>query len=420
MISPGLSGASLRGKRAAVVLFSHYPADPRPRRSAETLVSQGVRVEVICLRHQGDDRRREVFNGVDILRVPIRRRRGGVVAYILEYLSFLAVSFAVLTARSFRQRFDLVHVHNMPDVLVFSALVPKALGAKVILDLHDPMPELMTCIFELQPTSLAVRLMRLLERWSIAFADLVLTPNLAFRRLFLGRTSHPDKVRIIMNSPDEEIFAYRPFVERERAPDQSFVIMYHGSILERNGLDVAIEAVEAARHSLPGIELRIYGGATPFLGHVMARAHELGLQGTVRYLGARRLEDIVSAIDDCDMGVIPNRRSAFTDNNMPTRIFECLSRGKAVIAPRTPGILDYFGDDALLFFEPGDPADLARTILSAYRDLDAVARVVRRGQAVYLANRWSLERDRLIDLVQRLYGGPAAGAALARRRWPEQ
>jgi hypothetical protein len=37
----------------------------------------------------------------------------------------------------------------MPDVLVFSSLVPKLLGAKVVLDLHDPMPELMEAIFNL-------------------------------------------------------------------------------------------------------------------------------------------------------------------------------------------------------------------------------------------------------------------------------
>ena len=40
----------------------------------------------------------------------------------------------------------------MPDMLILSALVPKLLGAKVILDLHDPMPELMQAIFGLQET----------------------------------------------------------------------------------------------------------------------------------------------------------------------------------------------------------------------------------------------------------------------------
>jgi glycosyltransferase involved in cell wall biosynthesis len=372
-----------------------------------------MQVELICLRERPDEPRRQRFNGVDILRLPIRRRRGGVLAYLLEYCSFLVASTVILAARSVRRRYDLVHVHNMPDILVFSALVPKALGAKVILDLHDPMPELMTCIFDLPPTSRAVRLMRLLERWSIAFADMVLTPNLAFKRLFAGRTSRGDRVHIVMNAPDEAIFTYRPSADRERTSTRPFVVMYHGSILERNGLDVALEAVAVARRSLPTIELRIYGGSTPFLDRVMARARELGLGDAVHYFGGRPLEDIVAAIDECDLGVIPNRRSVFTDNNMPTRIFEYLCRGKAVIAPRTPGIRDYFGDDELLFFEPGDPADLSRAILAAYRDPGAVAQVVKRGQQIYLANRWNSERERLFGLVRSLFTRTAPGAALA-------
>ena len=74
-------------------------------------------------------------------------------------------------ARS-RRRYDLVYVHNMPDILVLSSLVPKALGAKVILDQHDPMPELMMTIFDLNETSRSVRLLRWLEKWSIARANL--------------------------------------------------------------------------------------------------------------------------------------------------------------------------------------------------------------------------------------------------------
>ena len=44
----------------------------------------------------------------------------------------------MLALRSLTRRYDLVHVHNMPDILVFAALVPKVFGAKVVLDLHDP------------------------------------------------------------------------------------------------------------------------------------------------------------------------------------------------------------------------------------------------------------------------------------------
>jgi hypothetical protein len=49
----------------------------------------------------------------------------------------------LLAFRSLTWRYNLVHVHNMPDVLVFEAFIPRVCGARVILDLHDPMPELM-------------------------------------------------------------------------------------------------------------------------------------------------------------------------------------------------------------------------------------------------------------------------------------
>jgi glycosyltransferase involved in cell wall biosynthesis len=190
--------------------------------------------------------------------------------------------------------------------------------------------------------------------------------------------------------------------------------MYHGSILERNGLDIAVEAVAAARAALPQIELRVYGEATTFLTRVLARARQLGLGDSVRYAGPKGLEDIVDAIDNCDVGIIPNRRSAFTDLNMPTRIFEYLSRGKPVIAPRTRGIQDYFGADALLFFNPGDPGDLARALVSAHRDPVSVTDAVKRGQDVYLAHRWSGERARLMAIVRDLVGALPRAAAEAR------
>ncbi len=45
----------------------------------------------------------------------------------------------VLTYRA--RRYDVVHVHNMPDFLVFAAFWPRAFARKVVLDVHDLMPE---------------------------------------------------------------------------------------------------------------------------------------------------------------------------------------------------------------------------------------------------------------------------------------
>ena len=145
----------LRGRRAAVLLFSHYPADPRPRRAAEALAAQGVNVDLICLRDGDVSRHIETYGNINVTRVRLKRHRGGKLGYVGQYAAFVLASFFYLASRSLTRRYDLVHVHNMPDVLVFAAIVPKLLGAKIILDLHDPMPELMQTIFKLPEKALA-------------------------------------------------------------------------------------------------------------------------------------------------------------------------------------------------------------------------------------------------------------------------
>jgi len=402
--SGGSDPARLRGKRVAVVVFSHYPSDPRPRRAAEGLVQLGMNVEVLCLKQDESEPRRELYNGVSIRRISLKRRRGGKFSYVFQYSAFLVISFIALAFRSLTRRYDLVHVHNMPDMLVFAALVPKVCGARVILDLHDPMPELMMTIYGLTPESFGVRLLKRFERWSISFADAVLTVNQACKKLFTGRGCPPEKVHVVMNSPDEGIFKYQdtPRILTKRTRTTPFAIMYHGSLVERHGLDIGVRALGIVRQTIPQVELRIYGQSTPFLEQVLNSVRGSSLEQSVRYLGPKTLEQIVEAIDECHVGIIPNRRSIFTEINTPTRIFEYLSRGKPVIAPAVPGIRDYFTDGQLVFFELGDANDLARKLEYVCLHPEEVEKTVKLGQAVYRDHRWSAERTKFTNLAGEL------------------
>jgi glycosyltransferase involved in cell wall biosynthesis len=105
------------------------------------------------------------------------------------------------------------------------------------------------------------------------------------------------------------------------------------------------------------------------------------------------------------VGIVPNHRNVFTDISTPTRIFEYLALGKPVIAPRAAGVQDYFGDDALVFFEPGDALDLAKGIEYVFRQPDEAARIVSRGQQVYLAHTWHREKQTLVNLAGELLNG---------------
>jgi glycosyltransferase involved in cell wall biosynthesis len=404
--------ASLRtrrlcGKRAAVLLFSHYPADPRPRRAAEALAAQGANIDLICLRDGDSEPAHETYGSINVTRIRLKRQRGGKLGYINQYGGFILTSFFYLASRSLTRRYNLVHVHNMPDVLVFSAIVPKLLRAKVILDLHDPMPELMQTIFKLPDDSFSVVMLKRLEKWSIRFADLVLTVNLACKKIYSSRSCQPHKIKVVINSPDDEVFRFKhggvwDVNGKNGNGSKPFVILYHGSLVHRNGFDLAVDSLEKVRETIPSVRLCVCGKRTSFFERVMESAHKRGLDGNVDYLGVRNLKGIVDAIEDCDLGIIPNHRNIFTEINTPTRIFEYLALAKPVIAPKTRGIQDYFGDNDLIFFELGNADDLARKIEFAFSHPAEVTETVKRGQLVYLSHTWSRERLSLLNSISEL------------------
>jgi glycosyltransferase involved in cell wall biosynthesis len=398
-LSPVRTGWRLAGKRTGMVVFSQYPADPRPRRAAEALLKEGMQIDLIC---EGDEKqpRREVLGQLEIIRIPIKHRRGGALSYAYQYFAFIFVSAAILAWRTLRRRYDLVYVHNMPDILVLCAFVPRLFGAKVILDQHDPMPELMRTIFGMEENSFAVRVIRRLEKWSIARANLVITVNVACKRIFSERSCRAEKIGVVMNSPDEEIFPYRAARSYPlRKLGEPVVLMYHGSLVERNGLELAVDALALIHKSIPAVELRVYGRSTPYLEQVMEKARNLGLDGKVHYLGSRSLEGLVHEIESADVGVIPNQRNTFTDINTPTRMFEYLALGKPVIAPSTQGIQDYFDPESLLYFESGNAQDLAEKIAYAATHPVEARELAERGQKVYRAHSWQQERETLVGLV---------------------
>ena len=397
----------LRGRRAAVLLFSHYPGDSRPRRAAEALAAQGVNIDLVCLREDDDQPAHETYGNINVRRVRLKRHRGGKLSYIAQYAAFLTSCFFYLGRRAFTHRYDLVHVHNMPDVLVFSAIVPKLLGAKIILDLHDPMPELMQTIFRLPEDSLSVRILKRLEKWSIRFADLVLTVNLACKKIYSSRSCEPGKIKVVINSPDDVVFPLQQVDVRHvngknRNGSDPFVILYHGSLVHRNGFDLALESLEKVRKTIPSVRLKVCGERTAFFEDVMKSAQQRGLDKNVDYLGRCNLTEIVEAIENCDLGIIPNHRNIFTEINTPTRIFEYLALGKPVIAPKTRGIQDYFSDNDLIYFNLGDADDLARKIEFVHSHPADAAETVKRGQTVYLSHTWSRERFTLLNSIGEL------------------
>jgi len=239
-----------------MVAYSFYESDNRVRRYAETLVNRGYDVDAIVLRREGQPSF-EVIRGVNVYRIQERvRDESGPFSYLRKLLTFFLRSAWVLTWRHRKARYDIIHVHSVPDFLVFVTIVPRLMGAKVILDIHDILPEFYASKFRVNDRSLTFRLLLLIEKLSAAFSNHVIIANHLWHVKLTQRSVQAEKCTAIINYPVPSIFSYRA---RTVAPNGDFVMCYPGTLNWHQGVDLAISALALLRDKAPNLKFLIIG-----------------------------------------------------------------------------------------------------------------------------------------------------------------
>lgn len=389
--------------RHCMVVFSHYPhSETRVQRQAEALVDHGYQVDVICLRKRGEAAR-AAHHGVTIHRVPMARvKRGSLVFLFFDYLVFFALACLKLAALHLRRRYHVVQVHNLPDFLVFAALLPKLMGARVILDLHDLMPEFYQGRFGRGSGRVIMALIRLQEKLACRFADHVITVSRHWRQALVQRGVPPDKCSVVMNLADLRIF--RPLVGADAlAPgNHAFRLLYHGTLAERYGLDLALLAVDRVRTQVPEVRLTIIGRGE-HLAALQRLADELQLRDRhVEFQPPVPAEQLPPLIAAADVGVVPYRDDVFTDSLLPTKLMEYAAMGLPSIVARTSAIADCFDDNMVQFFTPGSVDELAGCILALYRDRARLAHLSQGIRLFHQRHNWPSQSAEYVGLVDRL------------------
>jgi glycosyltransferase involved in cell wall biosynthesis len=392
-----------------MLTHSHYEEDPRVRREAESLVRAGVSVVVYGLRRPGEPRT-EVIDGVQLRRLDVQRHQGaGIAIYMAEYVAFLLRSLVAATRAHRHEHFRAIHVHTLPDFLVFAALPLKLVGVPVILDLHEAMPEFFRMRFggrigeEGLRARLAHRLLVLQERASVAFADAVLTVNDALGDRLAGMGVRRAKITILLNTPSLERWDAAAHPARAFREDGTLRLVYAGAVTPIYELDVVVRAIAAlagTRPDLP-VTLDVYGRGDSAEA-LTALAAELGVADRVTLHGRIPIDAVPAAVAAADIGLAPTARTEFTDFSLSTKIFEYAAMGKPVIASELPTIERYLGDRALWTYAPGDPVSLT-SILARVAD-DAAERAVRVAAARErtLALGWDRQVARYLELLDHL------------------
>lgn len=385
-------------KKICCVSFWSYPINPRMRRELGVYVKEGYDVDIICpalpKEHVYKDE-----PGISVYRTLIQRKRGGIKRYIFEYLAFCLLAFFYVSIFYVRRRYKVMHVFCMPEMLVFSALIPKLFGSKIVMDIQDPTREVFIAKFGLSHPFI-IWVIEVVEKITCRLANVILIPNTGFLKIYRQRKIATDKFEIIMNSADEGVF--KP-LDYKGNDDGHYVLAFYGQITERSGIGFAVRSLQNLAGRIPGIQLKIVGEGEDW-DKIEALIDSLGVgpsvQAEKRYLVGQKLMNFIA---DADVCIVPNPRNPLTEINFPTRVFESVIMGIPVVAARFGGIEDYLRENSIVFYEPENEDDFVETIVTLHGDPDARWRMIQSAREDLEEHRWENESLKLVRLVNGLY-----------------
>ena len=383
--------------RVCHLAYTFYEADNRVIRYAREMVGQGHEVDVIALRRP-EQPSIGYLDGVRVIRIQRRSiTEKSSVAYLAKLLWFLAKATVVLTGLHVRRRYDIVHVHNVPDFLVFAAWLPKIMGARIILDIHDILPELYSGKFGAGQQSMAIKSLLKVERASCAFADHVIVANDLWHETLLRRSTK--RCTTLINYPDVSVF--KPAPAGRRRIDGPFVFLYPGSLNHHQGVDVAIKAFVLAKADMPNSEFHIYGDgpAKPLLN---ALVRQYGIEDRVKIKDRVAIAAMAEIIASADVGVVPKRADGFGNEAFSTKILEFMASGVPVIVSRTRVDQHHFNDTLVRFFDSADERDLAAAMLDSFQNRREALTRADAGLAFARRNSWQERGGEYRDLVDSL------------------
>jgi len=184
---------------------------------------------------------------------------------------------------------------------------------------------------------------------------------------------HGAKIRLAPHGVDTARF--RPAARRGSNPivgepgTAPLRLLAVGRLVEKKGYPILLDALAQARAGGHRIELDVIGGG-PQLRALEARAAALGLNGSVRFLGARTQQDVATAYLQADAFVQASVVLADGDRDgIPNAILEAMATGLPVVATTVGGIPEavIHGQSGLLA-TPGDATDLSRLLVMLSTD----------------------------------------------------
>ena len=387
-----------------MIVWSVYLTDSRVRRYAEALASRGNYVDIIALSPNMLAIRPNIriINGVRVNEIDVRTKEKDKIDYVKEFIRFFFLSAFFATKLRIRVKYELLHIHTPPDFEILAALLPKILGAKVIIDIHDPMPDFFAAKFGSFKSKKWIGILKFIERMSVKFADHTITVTDYWKNEISARTKVPErKISVVLNLPDLQLFNINK-VKRKQKTEYKFKLLYPGTINKHCGIDIVIRAVKIVMKQIPEISFEIYGKGSE-MERIKAMSKEMGLENHVIFNKMVPLSDVPELMINANIGIaLLSGVEKYAKQALNVKIFEFLAMGVPTIVTKTPATTFYLNDRVVMFSEANNPEDVARCIFELYRNPQKRAELSENGLQFVKNMNWNSNKEQYFQLVDNL------------------
>lgn len=397
MVNKPQTGKTLR---VCHIYYSRFIGDAILYREVKALKEYGFEIDVICLRTSAKEKICQTFEDYNLYCIQSRpsQEKKAIVYFSRLVLFFLKVTL-LLGFFSIYKRYDIIHVTSPPDIMVFSTIIPKLFGSKIILDIHDIGPELFMRKLDVSEASIIIKLIKYLEKVSCSYADHVITVTDIWKEKLVLRSVTESKCSVLLNVPDDDIFKMIP--PRKIKNPNNFILGYHGTIDEHFGIDTVLEAMPIILESIPKVKLHIYGDGR-MKEIYEERTKKLGLCDVVIFWGTVPFYELPQVLSNIDVGIVPTKRSVFADELLAMKSLEYISLGIPIVISRTKGHDFYYDDSMVKFFEAENSADLASSVIELYQSVDKREKMVEKAQMFLQNQSWSKVKNKYYQIIEEL------------------
>ncbi len=378
--------------KIAVIAYTTFSTDTRVQKEAYAALEAGYELDIYTL----EDKHVADYSSFNFIRSNIVQYKGqSKFEYIFSYIKFFFYCLFFLTFRVFSNKYKFIHVHNMPNFLVFSTLIPKIFGAKIILDIHDLMPEIFSVKFKLPLNHWLIKMMYFEERVSANFVNEIISTNGFHTKRFNDNGIKNVRITEVINVADEQIF-YPPN-SKEYTSSELF-IAYPSTLAKRLGIDDLLDAVEYLNNKGLKIRLSIYGDGE-YREDISKRIINKNLESIVNlsdtFVG---LQTLSKELDSAHIGVIPLPSNVSNDIAMPVKIYEYFAKKICVVATDLPLMKSCF-NNSVVFYQQGNSADLSATIERLYNDRSLIKEYAEKGYNKFSTQTWNYYKAKYISIL---------------------